>query len=432
MTRILAVLTVLLGASSVAFASGPTIEWMPVAASDNVICLPGEGGCGDREIFLSAGGATVTFFLQVAGWDPDQDGDPLLGLYQGTVHPMTYEGGLGPGVAEPTHPGNPGTVSGVDLQPVGAGSGMHALGAFQALRICTMDTSDPIANADWLSRCETDSDCPPFPAGCIERPDYVFYGMEHTSAVIINPPALLLYTFWGDSPICRVDPDGVTRFYAGTLLLEVPAEAVGTYNLGFYDCNGGHTLFYRCERPIIPYLTCDLGRITIATGRCCSNIGEGTTMCEDELTASECDARPGPRAFVPFESCDTGHDCNGNGVPDECDILVADCNNNAIPDDCEPDGDSDGVIDVCDGCPDDPNKTAPGVCGCGVPYTDADCDGVPDAEDQCPGMDDTLYAPDCEEAVPTMSQWGLVVMVLLLGVVGTIQFGHRLSRRRMT
>lgn len=31
-----------------------------------------------------------------------------------------------------------------------------------------------------------------------------------------------------------------------------------------------------------------------------------------------------------------------------------------------------------DGCPDDPNKTDPGACGCGVADTDSDGDGVPD------------------------------------------------------
>ncbi|MCP4834230.1 MAG: hypothetical protein GY895_05635, partial [Phycisphaera sp.] len=42
------------------------------------------------------------------------------------------------------------------------------------------------------------------------------------------------------------------------------------------------------------------------------------------------------------------------------------------------DSDSDGVIDCVDGCPDDPNKTDPGACGCGSPETDANGDGVPD------------------------------------------------------
>ena len=35
-------------------------------------------------------------------------------------------------------------------------------------------------------------------------------------------------------------------------------------------------------------------------------------------------------------------------------------------------------------CPNDPNKTHPGVCGCGVADTDTDSDGTPDCNDNCP------------------------------------------------
>lgn len=39
---------------------------------------------------------------------------------------------------------------------------------------------------------------------------------------------------------------------------------------------------------------------------------------------------------------------------------------------------------VADNCPNDPNKTEPGICGCGVPDTDTDNDGTPDCNDLCP------------------------------------------------
>ncbi len=44
----------------------------------------------------------------------------------------------------------------------------------------------------------------------------------------------------------------------------------------------------------------------------------------------------------------------------------------------------DGACSAADGCPADPNKTAPGVCGCGTPDTDADRDGTADCRDACP------------------------------------------------
>ncbi|HPM83249.1 MAG TPA: thrombospondin type 3 repeat-containing protein, partial [Candidatus Anammoximicrobium sp.] len=80
-------------------------------------------------------------------------------------------------------------------------------------------------------------------------------------------------------------------------------------------------------------------------------------------------------------------DCNTNGVADYLDILGGfsqDCDANGIPDECQLDSDGDGAIDACDACPADPNKTDPGVCGCGVPDTDSDGDGTPDCNDLCP------------------------------------------------
>ena len=79
-------------------------------------------------------------------------------------------------------------------------------------------------------------------------------------------------------------------------------------------------------------------------------------------------------------------DCNSNGVSDSDDIDGAsdDCDDNGVPDECQSDGDGDGVIDDCDECPSDPNKTSAGSCGCGNPETDTDGDGTSDCVDDCP------------------------------------------------
>lgn len=58
-------------------------------------------------------------------------------------------------------------------------------------------------------------------------------------------------------------------------------------------------------------------------------------------------------------------------------------------DDCttcpgNPNADGDGAPDCIDGCPDDPNKIAPGQCGCGTPDDDSDSDGTADCNDICP------------------------------------------------
>ncbi|NUP95402.1 MAG: hypothetical protein HUU28_04480, partial [Planctomycetaceae bacterium] len=48
------------------------------------------------------------------------------------------------------------------------------------------------------------------------------------------------------------------------------------------------------------------------------------------------------------------------------------------------DSDGDGTNDCLDGCPNDPLKIAPGICGCGVADTDTDGDGTADCIDGCP------------------------------------------------
>jgi hypothetical protein len=58
------------------------------------------------------------------------------------------------------------------------------------------------------------------------------------------------------------------------------------------------------------------------------------------------------------------------------------------------DSDSDGTLDCNDGCPDDPDKTEPGVCGCGVADTDSDSDGTADCNDAFPDDPDELLDTD--------------------------------------
>ncbi|RIK68137.1 MAG: hypothetical protein DCC65_04770 [Planctomycetota bacterium] len=109
------------------------------------------------------------------------------------------------------------------------------------------------------------------------------------------------------------------------------------------------------------------------------NDGDGVLDCEDQCEGHDdnfdCDSDGLP------DGCEA--DCNTNGTPDDCEEF-ADCNTNGTPDSCELDRDQDGVIDDCDGCPSDPNKTSPGACGCGVADTDTEGDGVPDCNDVCP------------------------------------------------
>ena len=73
-----------------------------------------------------------------------------------------------------------------------------------------------------------------------------------------------------------------------------------------------------------------------------------------------------------------------NALDDQAICTDSDCNANVVLDTCETDSDYDGVIDDCEDCPFDPDKTEPGVCGCGVPDVDSDGDTILDCLDGCP------------------------------------------------
>ncbi|NUP95561.1 MAG: thrombospondin type 3 repeat-containing protein [Planctomycetaceae bacterium] len=114
--------------------------------------------------------------------------------------------------------------------------------------------------------------------------------------------------------------------------------------------------------------------------------GDGDLDCVDNC----------PTLYNPAQA-----DADGDGIGNVCDNCPQDPNPNQLDqdqdyigdacDNCplsfnppQADSDGDGVGDDCDGCPNDPNKAAPGVCGCGVADTDGDGDGTPDCNDGCP------------------------------------------------
>lgn len=115
------------------------------------------------------------------------------------------------------------------------------------------------------------------------------------------------------------------------------------------------------------------------------------------------------------------------------DLPAADCTDQGgvagASDACEGDADGDGRDGVCgDACPGDPAKTAPGVCGCGIPDLDSDDDSVADCIDQCPEEDDRIDTnrddiPDCAQflGIPTTTPWGLTSLALLLLIAAKVR-----------
>jgi hypothetical protein len=116
---------------------------------------------------------------------------------------------------------------------------------------------------------------------------------------------------------------------------------------------------------INPVHAADLGSYDVVVSNSCGSITSTTASLTFNLTDTDGDGTP---------------DCS-DGCPNDPNKIAPGICGCGIPD---TDTDGDGTADCLDGCPTDPNKIAPGICGCGVSDIDTDGDGTPDCHDGCP------------------------------------------------
>ena len=210
------------------------------------------------------------------------------------------------------------------------------------------------------------------------------------------------------------DAGGATNFLADLCATPVGACCMADFTCSVIseaDCDAAGGVWY----PSI------IGALTDCTDTDTDGVADLCDNCVDDMNADQAD-------------------CDGDGEGDACEADEADqdmdgdgvCNGvDPCPFDNPDDSDLDGFCDSDDECVLDPMKSVPGQCGCGVgPMAgfdnelDTDGDGYADCVDLCPGIDNDLF-PGCDTAIPTVSEWGLVVLALLLLVAGKVYFGRR-------
>ena len=125
-----------------------------------------------NEIILYETGQLVTLEIHISGWYPN-----LLKAVQATVDSAGYSNGVGGTLYPLGWPGTP-------------------------LDGCFINTS---------------------------RPDYVFYGMVQVDAVYTGD----LNYIWGATLLVGSKTDSGQTYYLGTLILEIPTDASGTYTIEF-------------------------------------------------------------------------------------------------------------------------------------------------------------------------------------------------------
>lgn len=304
----------------------------------------------------------------------------------------------------------------------------------------------PPVNGPLLFGCALDD--PGFMSLEADEPDEGFFTLPPGAIIVFElvsiDPGLVIHTpGFADT----LDTPGDTWVLGSAPFDEHPTWHIDA-NHPNYDFNATYSATFRLVDTSGECLTSEDITVTLGCappGACClpdgtCEEGEFEDPCGDEggtflgadsvcAGSADGDAVDDVCDNCPMIANDDQADADGDGTGDACDGCPDDPAKTSVGQ-CgcgTPDTDSDGdsIADCVDGCPDDPNKDSPGACGCGVAETgDNDGDGVNDCVDQCPGVDDSVFAPGCAGAIPTMSQWGIICLALLLAVAGKIYFGR--------
>lgn len=236
------------------------------------------------------------------------------------------------------------------------------------------------------------STSPWYPAGFFCQPS--FQDTCHTKWALSNISGAwstvldyydLWYGFAADQG--QIPPDFMPS-YIGTLVVDVPATAKGTFTIGFDEKQCSMENQNPPGANDIPIAALIPAKITIPCGRCCHGVGGENVQCVEAASAIECAAFVNS-VFTPDEVCP------GEGGP-----VCAECLSNVQ---C-------GDRVFCNG----DEECIDGSCAPGFPP----CGELEDCEEE---------QQRCAPRIPAVSNWGMVVMVLALAVAAKLRYANRRS-----
>ncbi len=344
-----------------------------------------------HHITLARAGTSVFVEIRIDDWDPDDAGTRLK-AWEVDIDSTGYASGT-EGVLSPK------------LVACSADDDCRAVfGGFceQSGAACVMDADCPLNPTEQCSG----STCN-FPAvvggycqpGFIldGREDYVFHSSGFDLRAVDTDDLDYRFASSDSDGAGAADPEPFPDegVYAGTLVLDVPVDAKGTFTVGMLPVP--HTILKSAAAVFLLPIGLQPVEITVQTGRCCYQDWGGAT-CVDEVTQTGCDSFGPLSLFTPGAACGAVTltcDCNDNGVGDDEDILTGtsgDCNDNLIPDECEPECTGNSIPDECDLA----SGTSQDCSGNGVPdECEPDCNGNGSADD-CDVVNGT--SDDCNES----------------------------------
>lgn len=346
---------------------------------------------------------------------------PLVGVFQWSIDTLNF--------------GNVQALPDLEVATLPCDSDEDCLCAYTSIPGDLNDCADFAAINPGSCTCSA-ATCVGTPGGCtIEasayidsaNPDFLLSGRSHFLAVSLLQEIAMVGVDLannGGVPEFDVETGRTSPYYVGTLLLQITDEATGLYTIDLLqvaDPSGFASGTFLRDQFAVPLPT----PVVLPAA---FNLG-------DFVTDSDQDGVPDVIDNCPATSNADQSDLDGDGLGDVCD----NCPGVSNPD--QSDADGNGVGDACDGtcCLQDGNCVRRGQETCfalggrlAPPGTscegDADGDGFFGVCDRCPGVDDAVFAPECTDAIPAASEWGLVVLTLLLLIGGKMLFGSRPRR----